>query len=93
MPFKQTQNQYFGKASGLPSKLPTGSEYIVTDSGGPKLYIYGADEKPFLINTAAPEDEVTDIENQIIVTQANHASTLGGVIGSCQLFYKSKLND
>tara|TARA_R110000772_G_scaffold161817_1_gene272954 strand:- start:7291 stop:9477 length:2187 start_codon:yes stop_codon:yes gene_type:complete len=56
MSLKQTQNQFFGKLSDLPSRMPMGSEYKVIDDDNVSIYMYGQNEKPVLISPVGGED-------------------------------------
>lgn len=48
---KQTQNQFFGLKSKMPSRLEAGSTYLCEDSK--ELFLYGQDRQPVLINGEA----------------------------------------
>ena len=45
---KQTQNQFFGLKSKMPSRMEAGSTYLCEDSQ--ELFLYGQDKQPVLIN-------------------------------------------
>jgi hypothetical protein len=45
---KQTQNQFFGLKSKMPSRMEAGSTYLCEDSK--ELFLYGQDKHPVLIN-------------------------------------------
>jgi len=45
---KQTQNQFFGLKSKMPSRMEAGSTYLCEDSK--ELFLYGQDRHPVLIN-------------------------------------------
>jgi hypothetical protein len=45
---KQTQNQFFGLKSKMPSRMEAGSTYLCEDSK--ELFLYGQDKQPVLIN-------------------------------------------
>jgi hypothetical protein len=66
---KQTQNQFFGLKSNMPSRLEAGSTYLCEDSQ--ELFLYGQDRLPVLISGA----ENTEASTLALAAQSGYSHT------------------
>ncbi len=66
---KQTQNQFFGLKSNMPSRLEAGSTYLCEDSQ--ELFLYGQDKLPVLISGA----ENTEASTLALAAQSGYSHT------------------
>ena len=59
---KQTQNQFFGLKTNMPSRMEAGSTYLCEDTK--ELFLYGQGNNPVLINGEV--DILLDHQNKVL---------------------------